>query len=52
MLRQAVHLARRTGVAIVVAHATPDTYEALRTNLVRLTSDNDVQIVPVGDLVK
>ena len=52
MLRQAVHLARRTGVAIVVAHATPDTYEALRTNLVRLTSDNDVQVVPVGDLVK
>jgi len=52
MLRQAVHLARRTGVAIVVAHATPDTYEALRSNLVRLTSDNDVQIVPVGDLVR
>ena len=52
MLRQAVHLARRTGVVIVVAHATPDTYEALRSNLVRLTSDNDVQIVPVGDLVK
>src|SRR5579863_2559494 len=52
MLRQAVHLARRTGVAIVVAHATPDTYEALRSNLVRLTSDNDVQVVPVGDLVK
>jgi hypothetical protein len=52
MLRQAVHLARRTGVAIIVAHATPDTYEALRTSLVRLTSDNDVQIVPVGDLVK
>lgn len=52
MLRQAVHLARRTGVAIVVAHATPDTYEALRSTLVRLTSDNDVQIVPVGDLVK
>jgi len=52
MLRQAVRLARRTGVAIVVAHATPDTYEALRSNLVRLTSDNDVQVVPVGDLVK
>jgi hypothetical protein len=52
MLRQAVHLARRTGVAIVVAHATPDTYEALRSNLVRLTSENDVQIVPAGDLVK
>ncbi len=52
MLRQAVHLARRTGVVIVVAHATPDTYEALRSNLVRLTSDNDVQVVPVGDLVK
>jgi hypothetical protein len=52
MLRQAVRLARRTGVAIVVAHATPETYEALRSNLVRLTSDNDVQVVPVGDLVK
>lgn len=52
MLRQAVHLARRTGVAIVVAHATPETFEALRTNLGRLAADNAVQIVPAGDLAK
>ena len=52
MLRQAMRLARRTGDAIVVAHATPDTFEALRTNLGRLAADNQVEIVPVGDLVR
>ena len=52
MLHEAVRLARRTGVAIVVAHATPDTFEALRKNLGRLVTDNSVQIVPVGELVR
>lgn len=52
MLRQAMRLARRTGVAIVVAHATPETFEALRSSLGRLAADNQVQIVPAGDLVK
>lgn len=52
MLRQAVRLARRTGVAIAVGHAYPETYEALRRNLDHLVADNDVQIVPVGELVR
>ena len=52
MLRQAVRLARRTGVAIAVGHAYPETYEALRRNLERLVADNDIQIVPVGELAR
>jgi polysaccharide deacetylase 2 family uncharacterized protein YibQ len=52
MLRQAVQLARRTGVAIAVGHAYPETYEALRRNLPQLVAANDVHIVPVGDLVR
>lgn len=52
MLRQAVRLARRTGVAIAVGHAYPETYEALRRSLERLVADNDIQIVPVGELAR
>ncbi|MBV8602373.1 MAG: divergent polysaccharide deacetylase family protein [Candidatus Eremiobacteraeota bacterium] len=50
MIRQAARLARRTGVAIAVGHAYPETYEALRRTLPNLGAD-DVQIVPVGELV-
>lgn len=52
MLRQAVRLAQRTGVAIAVGHAYPETYEALRSNLRQLTQDADVQVVPVGELAR
>jgi polysaccharide deacetylase 2 family uncharacterized protein YibQ len=52
MLRQAVRLARRTGVAIAVGHAYPQTYEALRQNLQQLTQDANVEVVPVGELAR
>lgn len=52
MLRQAVSLARRTGVAIAVAHATPETFDALRSALPALLAQNNVTIVPAGDLVR
>ena len=51
MLRQAAKLARRSGVAIAVGHAYPQTYEALRLMLPRIVSE-DIEIVPVGDLVR
>lgn len=52
MLRQAVRLAQRTGVAIAVGHAYPETYEALRQSLQSLTRDGDVEVVPVGELAR
>lgn len=52
MLRQAIRLAQRTGVAIAVGHASPETYDALRNNLQQLTQDGGVQVVPVGDLAR
>ncbi|MGH7662162.1 MAG: divergent polysaccharide deacetylase family protein [Vulcanimicrobiaceae bacterium] len=52
MLRQAVRLAQRTGVAVAVGHADPETYEALRSSLEQLTREGDVQVVPVGDLAR
>jgi hypothetical protein len=50
MLRQAIRLAQRTGVAIAVGHAYPETYDALRGNLQQLTQGADVRVVPVGEL--
>jgi hypothetical protein len=52
MLRQAIKLARRTGVAIAVAHATPETFDTLRSSLPGLLAQDDVIIVPVGQLVR
>jgi len=51
MLMEAARLARRTGVAIAIGHAYPETYEALRRTLPRLGGAEQVQIVAVGELV-
>jgi polysaccharide deacetylase 2 family uncharacterized protein YibQ len=52
MLRQAAELARRTGVAIAVARANPETFDALRADLQAALARDDVEVVPVGDLVR
>jgi hypothetical protein len=51
MLRQTTKLARRTGVAIAVGHAYPETYEALRQNIPKMIAEG-VEIVPAGTLVR
>lgn len=51
MIREAGRLARRTGVAIAVGHAYPETYEALRRTLPILAAEG-VEVVPVGELVR
>ncbi|MBV8150265.1 MAG: divergent polysaccharide deacetylase family protein [Candidatus Eremiobacteraeota bacterium] len=51
MIRQAVHLARRTGVAVAVCRADPHTFDALRRTLPTLENDA-VEVVPIGDLTR
>ena len=51
MIREAGRLARRTGVAIAVGHAYPETYEALRRTLPALAAEG-IDVVPVGELAR